>query len=123
MTDEVRILLDEHVSRVFENVLSQSGYAVEQAKDVFGEGTEDEELLDWCDEKDTLLITNNAVDFVNLHRSKSHAGILLYRDQDLPDADPEGMARAVKEVVEQYGVKEMEDELVTLDDWYGWLQA
>lgn len=38
-----RILLDEHVGRVFERVLSERGYEVEQAKDVFGEFTEDAE--------------------------------------------------------------------------------
>jgi len=121
LTDEVRVLLDEHVSRVFENVLSQRGYVVEQSKDRFGEETEDEGLLDWCDENDALLVTNNAVDFVSLHRSTSHSGILLYRDQSLPDRDPEGLARAVEEVIKQYGVDGVSDELVTLDDWYGWL--
>lgn len=41
----VSILLDEHVGRVFEHVLSERGYEVEQAKDVFGERTRDDELL------------------------------------------------------------------------------
>ena len=66
MTEEICILLDEHVSRVFENVLSQRGYIVEQAKDRFGEETEDKDLLVWCDENDAMMVTNNAVDFVSL---------------------------------------------------------
>jgi hypothetical protein len=39
------VLLDEHVSRVFERVLGEQGYHVEQAKDRFGERTVDSELL------------------------------------------------------------------------------
>jgi len=41
------MLLDEHVGRVFEHVLDERGYEVEQAKDVFGELTEDTALLEW----------------------------------------------------------------------------
>jgi predicted nuclease of predicted toxin-antitoxin system len=122
VTDDARILLDEHVSRIFENVLSQRGYVVEQAKDRFGEETDDEELLRWCGDNGFLLVTNNAVDFVSLHRSTSHAGLLLYREQSLPDCDPEGMSRAVEEIIEQYGTDGVRDELVTLDEWYDWIQ-
>ena len=41
----VRILLDEQVGRVFERVLQECGHTVEQAKDLFGEYTDDAELL------------------------------------------------------------------------------
>lgn len=37
----VRMLLDEHVGRVFERLLRERGYDVEQAKDRFGEQTTD----------------------------------------------------------------------------------
>jgi len=73
-----RILLDEHVGRVFEHVLGERGYDVEQAKDVFGELTEDAALLEWCGEHDAALLTNNARDFEELHREIDHAGLLLY---------------------------------------------
>jgi len=39
-------LLDEHVGRMFERVLTERGYDVEQAKDRFGERTSDSELLE-----------------------------------------------------------------------------
>lgn len=58
----VRILLDEHLSRVFERVLRERGYEVDQAKDRFGERTSDRELLRWCDENESILISNNAKD-------------------------------------------------------------
>ena len=88
-----RILLDEHVGRVFERVLSERGHDVEQAKDLFGEHTDDRNLLAWCADEGVVLLSNNAKDFEPLHHEVDHAGILLYYDQKLPDTDPEGLAR------------------------------
>jgi len=116
-----RILLDEHVGRIFERVLYERGYDVAQAKDQFGEHTDDIELLRWCAEETVVLLTNNAKDFEPLHRSHDHAGMLLYYDQKLPDDDPEGLARTVDEVFTQYGSSGIENELVDLDEWYDWL--
>ena len=118
----VRVLLDEHVGRVFERLLRERGYDVMQAKDRFGERTTDPELLEWCAENSVVLVTNNAKDFEPLHREYDHAGIVLYRDQKLPDRDPEGLARTVDEVFNQYGRTELEDEIVELDEWLDWLQ-
>jgi len=118
-----RILLDEHVGRVFERVLSERGYEVEQAKDVFGEFTEDAELLTWYGEHGVALMTNNAWDFEKLHREIDHAGLLLYYDQNRPDEDPEGLARVVDEVFTQYGATDIENEIVDLDEWYDWLHG
>jgi hypothetical protein len=117
----VRILLDEHVGRVFERLLRERGYTVEQAKDRFGERTSDAELVSWCGKSDTVLLTNNAKDFASLHDEYAHAGILLYYDQSLPDTDPEGLARTVDEVFTQYGSDGVADRLVDLGEWYAWL--
>ena len=115
------ILLDEHVSRVFEGVLRARGYAVTQAKDEFGERTVDEELVDWCSQNGYLLITNNASDFEPLHEAYDHPGMMFYRHQDLPDADPEGLARVIDVVFEQYSHESPENQIVELDHWYHWL--
>lgn len=115
------ILLDEHVGRIFEAILRERGYTVEQAKDRLGEETVDEKLLEWCLDRDAVLVSNNAKDFEALHRNTDHAGIVLYRDQTLPDRDPEGLARALEEVFEQYGIDGLENEIVDLDEWYEWL--
>jgi len=114
----VRLLLDEHVSRVFERLLRERGYDPFQAKDRFGEHTTDEELLRWCGEHDVPLITNNGRDFERLHERVDHAGVLVYYEQTRPDDDPEGLARTVDEVFQQYGTSEVENELVDLDEWY-----
>lgn len=121
MSSSTQVLLDEHVGRVFERVLRERGYCVEQAKDRFGEHTVDEELLRWCAEHDSLLVSNNASDFERLHGEHEHAGILLYYEQDRPDDDPEGLARTVEEVIEQYGTDELANNLVDLGEWYEWL--
>lgn len=117
----VRILLDEHVGRIPERILGERGHRVEQAKDRFGEHTTDGELLGWCAEHAVVLLTNNAKDFERLHRRRDHAGVLLYYDQSLPDRDPEGLARTVDEIFDQYGTDGVENELVDVDEWYDWL--
>jgi hypothetical protein len=84
------VLLDEHVGRVFERVLRERGHEGVQAKDVFSEETNDVDLVHWCDENGSLLVTNNAADFEQLHTTIDHAGPLVYRDQSRPETDPEG---------------------------------
>ncbi|AOW80052.1 hypothetical protein HTSR_0867 [Halodesulfurarchaeum formicicum] len=116
-------LLDEHITRVFERVLRERGHAVVQAKDEFGEQTTDSELLRWCGETETVLVTNNAKDFIELHEPIEHAGLLVVFDQRLPDSDPEGLARTVDVVLQQYGAGGLADEIVDLDHWYSWLQS
>lgn len=122
MSHAVELLLDEHVGRIFEHVLRNRGFRVIQAKDQFGEHTSDRALVQWCSENDTLLISNNAKDFEPLHREVEHAGILLYYDQNLPDDDPEGLARTVESVLEQYGPGELSNNVVKPDEWYEWIQ-
>jgi len=106
---------------VFERVLIERGHGVAQAKDRFGEHTQDVKLLEWCAENGVVLLSNNAKDFEALHSEYDHAGILLYYDQTLPDTDPEGLARTVDEVFHQYGTDGTENELVDLGEWYDWL--
>lgn len=120
MTGE-RILLDEHVGRIFERLLRERNHDVEQAKDRFGEHTSDTALVKWCAEHDTVLLTNNAKDFEPLHHEHDHAGLLLYYDQNLPDTDPEGLARTVDEIFDQYGTAGIENQLIDLGEWYEWL--
>ena len=112
------ILLDEHVGRIFERLLAERGYEVEQAKDRFREETDDLALIQWCHDHNVVLVTHNAKDFEPLHRDHHHAGILLYSDQHLPDRDPEGLARTVDEIYGQYGPDELANQVVYLDEWY-----
>ena len=117
----VQLLLDEHVGRVLEKLLRERGHEVRQAKDEFGEYTDDAALLDWCATNGVVLVTNNAKDFEPLAGEQPHAGILLYYDQSLPATDPEGLAQTIDEVFTQYGMAGVEDELIDLGEWYDWL--
>ena len=116
-----QLLLDEHVGRVLERLLRERGHEVRQAKDEFGEYTDDAALLEWCATNGVVLITNNAKDFEPLASEQPHAGVLLYYDQSLPATDPEGLARTIDEVFTQYGMAGVENELVDLDEWCDWL--
>lgn len=117
------VLLDEHVGRVFEHVLSERGFDAVQAKDEFGEQTVDRDLLRWCVDNDAILVTHDASDFTRLHDDAvEHAGICCYREQRLPDEDPDGLARALEAVLTHYGAAALRGELVELQEWYDWLQ-
>jgi len=119
---KIRLLLDEHVGRVFEHTLRERDYEVDQATDLFAAYTIDGALPEWCRNTGDGLISNNAKDFEPLHHEYDHAGILLYYDQNRPDSDPEGLARTVDEILTQYGTDGIKDELVDLGEWYDWLQ-
>ena len=118
-----QVLLDEHVGRVFERLLQERGYDVVQAKDQFGEHTSDANLVEWCAESETVLVSNSAKDSEPLHAEYDHAVMFLYYEQNLPDADPEGLARTVDEVFNQYGTDELKNRLVDLGEWYEWLHG
>ena len=121
MNSAIRFLLDEHVSRVFETVLHERGYRVEQAKDVLGEGTNDEKLLRWCAKNNVLVISNNTTDFERLHPTIDHAGIFLYSETNLDYAEPEGIAQTVDIVIDQFGPDELANSIIYLEQWYNWI--
>jgi hypothetical protein len=87
------VLTDEHVPRVFITTLLSNGYEVVKAKDVFGEATDDERLLQYCGEEGHLLVTN------------------YLRDE------PEDAVRTLERVFVQYPPDELQNELVWLDQW------
>lgn len=115
------VLLDEHVGRVFQHVLSERGFDVVQAKDEFGEQTVDETILRWCADNDAILVTHDANDFNKLHQEIEHAGICCYRAQHRPVTDPEGLVRAFEAVLDHYGADAIQGAFVELDEWYEWL--
>ena len=117
------ILLDEHISRVFERVLRERNFNVTQAKDEFGEETSDRALLNHCLKTNTVLITNNTKDFLDLHEEVDHVGILLLFDQHLHYQNPEGLARTIEAVESQYGTTGLKNEVVDLDHWYEWVRT
>jgi len=47
----------------------------------------------------------------------------VHYDQTLPDDNPEGLARTVETVLQQYDAGTLADELVDLGEWYEWLHS
>lgn len=86
-----------------------------------GEGTIDDPLLEWCNEHGYAIVTNDLKDFKPLGERRDRHGILAYADQELPDRDPEGLARTVVTVIEQYVADGVENAFVDLGEWYDWL--
>ena len=54
---------DEHVLSVFITTLRSNDYDVVRATDVFGEGTDNTQLLEYSGEHDRILLTHHKKDF------------------------------------------------------------
>lgn len=114
----VSFLADEHVPSVFITTLRSNGHRVVRAKDEFGEGTDDEEMLRYCSKKGSLLLTHDRKDFSGrIHEAVDHAGIVIYTDANYLHDNPEDAARTVERIVSLYPREELENEVVWLDQW------
>lgn len=59
--------------------------------------------------------SEHASDFdESLYREHDHTGTPLYYAQSLPDTDPEGLAKTVGGIFNQYGTEGVKNELVDL---------
>lgn len=109
---------DEHVPSVFVTTLRSSGYEVVRATDVFGEGTDDRRLLEYCAEENLILITNDKKDFGgNTGDAVDHAGIVIYTDPVLLRRRPGKAVRAIERVFEYYPPTELQGQRIWLDQW------
>ena len=115
----VSFVTDEHVPSVFVTTLQSSGYDVTRATEVFGEGTVDRRLLEYCAEHRHILITNDKKDFTGkLADDIDHAGIVIYTDPVWLRDDPAGAVRTIERVLEYYLPDELAGERVWLDQWH-----
>lgn len=114
----MRFLTDEHVPRVFISTLRSNGHDVLRANDAIGEGTDDEQLLEFCSDDGRVLVTNDKKDFSGpLSDGVDHDGIVVYTDPNVLRDDPESAVRAVERVLSHYPPAELANELVWLDQW------
>ena len=112
------LLTDEHVPSVFITTLRSNGYEVLEAREVFGEATNDEQLLEYCGENGHLLVTHDKKDFAGgLTDTVEHAGVVVYTDANYLRDDPEGAVRTLERVLSHYPLVELSNELVWLDQW------
>lgn len=112
------VLTDEHVPSVFITTLRSNGHEVVKAKDIFGEATDDEQLLRYCGENGHLLVTHDKKDFAGrLADSVEHGGIVVYTDANYLRDDPEGAVRTLERILFYYPPDELTNKLVWLDQW------
>lgn len=111
------LLTDEHVPRVFINTLRSNGHEVVEARDTFGEATNDERLLRYAGENSHILVTHDKKDFSRLTKTVDHAGLVVYTDPNYLRDDPEGAVRTLERVFSHYPPGELTNELVWLDQW------
>ena len=112
------ICTDEHVPSVFVTTLRSNGYDVIRANDVFGEGTNDRQLLGYCGEHNRILITHDKKDFSStIGEEVAHTGIIIYTDPIFLRRNPETAVRTVDRIFEHYPQKELANERIWLDQW------
>lgn len=98
--------------------LRSNGYDVVRATDVFGEGTDDSQLLRYCGEQDRLLITHDKKDFSgSVGTEVDHAGIVIYTDPIFLRRDPETAVRTLDQIFDCYPQAELANERIWLDQW------
>ena len=109
---------DEHVPSVFVTTLQSNGHDVVQATDIFGEGTNDRQLLQHCADDERILITHDKKDFGGrLGETIDHAEIVIYTDPVFLRSDPEGAVRTLERILDQYSPEEISGERAWLDQW------
>lgn len=110
---------DEHVPSVFITTLRSNGYTVVPANDIFGEGTEDRRLLEYCKEEGHQLITHDKKDFGGrIGAQLEHPGIFIYTGPIRLRDEPERVVRTIESVLEYAASTELEGERVWIDQWY-----
>lgn len=114
----MEFLTDEHVPRVFVTTLRSTGHPVETANAVFGEATDDEQILGYCGAEGSVLITHDKKDFSGeVADAIDHAGIVIYTDANYLRDEPEAAVRTLESVLDHVTPIQFENQIVWLDEW------
>jgi len=111
----LKILLDEHFPPAVAEQLERRGYDVKPVAERAAagmsvlRGSPDADLLRWAQAQARVVVTENARDFMRLHRSflargEEHAGIVLTSPRGFPrDADRIGhLIRALAQFIDEH---------------------
>lgn len=79
------------------------------------ETTQDRPLLEWCHHHGFPLVSCNVRDFVGLHQTTSHSGVLLCPDQTTVHGRPRAVAREIAAVISTRRKTEISDRVFTID--------
>lgn len=110
---DLRLLTDEHVPSVAVAALRSEGSSVTTARERFGERTVDPELLVATDELERTILTNDR-DFVRLHETVEHSGIVIYTTQSLGS---DQFVRGLSRIDAYMDQEDLRDSVQWLEHW------
>lgn len=103
---------------MFVTTLRSSGYNVVKATAVFGEATDDRQLLEYCAAENHLFVTNDKTDFGGtVGDAVDHAGIIIYTDPVFLQTEPDRAVRTIDRVLRYYPPAELAGERIWLEQW------
>lgn len=111
-----RFLVDENLNPDIATELDGGGVRAEYLLDALFAGADDfEDILPYCRETDTILVTNNVRDFnpTNL-APEDHAGIVIVHDKDRPPAQ---IAGEIERIIDAYPSRDAFRGFESADDW------
>lgn len=111
--DQLAFLADENVDRALILGIRANGYDVAAVGEEYPTGEDDEALMDVCEERDLVLITNDR-DFVRLGRNRTHPGMVIYTVQGIPVGEFVG---AVRRIDDHFSTGSIRDQIIWLTQW------
>lgn len=114
--DRLSLLADEHVPRVFTNVLRSNGFDVTTAQERYGQESVDASIFADCADEGMVVVTNDR-DFVHLADERDHAGVIIYTDRRFLLNDPLDAAGAIAEIDRYYSSETIRNTVEWLDNW------
>ena len=113
---EWRFLIDENLSPAIATELERPGIDAEYVLDALFEGADDfEDILPYCRETGTVLVTNNVLDFNRTDLApEDHSGIVIVHDKIRPPAE---IASELQEIAAVYPSQDGLEGFESADDW------
>jgi len=113
---EWRFLIDENLSPAIATELERPGIDAEYVLDALFEGADDfEDILPYCRQTGTVLVTNNVLDFNRTDlTSEDHSGIVIVHDKIRPPAE---IASELQEIAAVYPSQDALEGFESADDW------
>lgn len=113
---EWRFLIDENLSPTIVTELERRDIAAEYVLDALFEGADDfEDILPYCRQTDTVLVTNNVRDFNATDLSPAdHAGIVIVHNKDRPAAE---IADELRRIIAAYPNRDAFGGFESAEDW------
>ena len=111
-----RFLIDENLSPDIAEELDVSGIEAKYVLDALFEGADDfDDILPYCRETETVLVTNNILDFNRTDLApQEHAGIVIVHNKTRPASE---IAEELRAIVEAYPSQDALSGFESADDW------